>query len=114
MRKVLLGVYRPPFNRNIDTTLHRRLPWPYVSPSHERGHTKFYPNVRERIVEQISKTPQTDQTSIYIPHARCPHVRNVTDESDVAYRRKSKYRTAEWFAPRIMTGNLLLQLASFL
>ena len=104
---MLMGVYRPPFSRNIHTTLHRRLPWAYVSPSHERGHMKFYPNVRDRIDEIVSKTIAPDLT--YNSSVRCFHLRDISDKSYLAYRRTTKDSSIS----EKLAENLFLQLVSF-
>lgn len=111
MRKTLLGVYRPPFSTNIHLTLHRRLPWSYVSPSHERGHMKFYPNVRERIDEIVAETSAPDAT--HIPDVKCFHLRDVSDKSYLAYRRATK-RISQEFSAQKLGENAFLRLASFM
>ncbi|KOC67482.1 hypothetical protein WH47_11661 [Habropoda laboriosa] len=117
LRKMLLGVYRPPFSRNMYTTLHRRLPWPYVSPSHERGHTKFYPNVRERVEEKSPNTILDNaimRTATYIPDMRCFHRGDVLDISQVAYRRKTKYYSLPTISRIRLMEDMFVQLVSFM
>ncbi|CAK9797183.1 hypothetical protein ANTQUA_LOCUS1060 [Anthophora quadrimaculata] len=117
MRKTLLGVYRPPFSRNAYTALHRRLPWSYVSPSHERGHTKFYPNVRERVEEKFPTTILDNaimRTATYIPDMRCFHCRDIFDISQVAYRRKTKHYSLPTISRIRMMEDLFVQLVSFM
>ncbi|XP_076386047.1 uncharacterized protein LOC143264132 isoform X2 [Megachile rotundata] len=111
MRKILLGVYRVPFSCNIITSLHRRLPWPYVSPSHERGHTKFYPHVRERIDEKIARDTEEDHT--HVPDLNCFHLKEVLDKSYVAYRRKSKSFVVRIFSKK-EKRDLFMQLLSLM
>lgn len=111
MRKTLLGVYRPPFSANIHVTLHHRLPWPYVSPSHERGHMKFYPNARERIDEIVAETSAPDATNI--PDAKCFHLRDVSDKSYLAYRRTTR-RISQAFSSQKLGESAFLHLASFM
>lgn len=114
MRKILMGAYRPPFSRNLFTNFHRRLPWPSVSPSHARGHPKFYPNVRERIDEKISKgSEQVPSKLTHVPNLTCFHLREVLDKSYVAYRRKSKSFFLRFFSTK-EKSDLLMQLLSLM
>ncbi|CAD1473524.1 unnamed protein product [Heterotrigona itama] len=107
-RKVLMGVYRSPFSHNVHKTLHRRLPWAYVSPSHERGHMKFYPNVRERIDEIVSKTIASDPT--YNSDVKCFHLSDISDKCYLAYRRTTRHFSVS----EKLAENLFLQLISFI
>ncbi|XP_053972165.1 uncharacterized protein LOC128872969 isoform X2 [Hylaeus volcanicus] len=114
MRKKLAGVYRPPYSHNVHTTLHLRLPWEYVSPSHERGQTKLYPNVRERIDEKVPKINEEDESSTYVPDITCFHLREVLDKTYVAYKRKSKSLVPLTESSLNLMEDLFLQLVSFL
>ncbi|XP_076649857.1 uncharacterized protein LOC143357330 [Halictus rubicundus] len=89
-RRMLLSAFRAPFSRSNWATLHRHLPWSYVCPSHEKGHTKFYPNIHERINEALPKEEGAAVGS-YVPDLTCYHFGDVSDKSHVAYKRKSKF-----------------------
>ncbi|XP_034191335.2 uncharacterized protein LOC117609291 [Osmia lignaria lignaria] len=113
MRKILMGAYRPPFNRNLFTNFHRRLPWPSVSPSHARGYPKFYPNVRERIDEKTKGSEEAPSKLTHVPNLTCFHLREVLDKSYVAYRRKSKSFFLRFFSTE-EKSDLFIQLLSLM
>lgn len=113
MRKVLLTVYRVPFSPNIHTTLHPRLPWTYIGPSHQQGHAKFYPNTIERIGE-ILEYKDTAFDSTYISDVICFHFMDVSEESYIAYRRKIYLFELAGIVDHKLTENLFLQLVHFI
>ncbi|KAG9435667.1 hypothetical protein HZU67_02090 [Apis mellifera carnica] len=113
MRKVLLTVYRVPFSPNIHTTLHPRLPWTYIGPSHQQGHAKFYPNTIERIGE-ILEYKGTAFDSTYISDVICFHFMDVSEESYIAYRRKIYLFELAGIVDHKLTENLFLQLVHFI
>lgn len=88
---MFLSAFRVPFSRSNWETLHRQLSWSYVCPSHEKGHTKFYPNIHERINEMLPPREDAVNVSPYVSDLTCYHFGHVTDKSHVAYRRKSKF-----------------------
>ncbi|XP_033331881.2 uncharacterized protein LOC117223622 isoform X1 [Megalopta genalis] len=110
-RKMLLGAIHAPFSRSNWATLHRRLPWPYVCPSHEKGHPKYYPNVRERIDETSSKGEDrvAAARSSCASDLTCYHFEDVSNNADVAYKRKSKFAAAATAAtpPQIVRALLV-------
>lgn len=113
IRKVLLTVYRVPFSPSIHTTLHPRLPWAYIGPSHQQGHAKFYPNTIERIGE-ILGYEETAFDSTYISDVVCFHFMDVTEESYIAYRRKIYQFELSGIVDHKLTENLFLQLVHFI
>ncbi|XP_018371685.1 PREDICTED: uncharacterized protein LOC108766713 isoform X1 [Trachymyrmex cornetzi] len=72
LRRTLFEVHRPKFDPHVSIHLHRSLPWTLVSPAHQTGVIKFYPNVRERIDEKLPDSSQYVK-SIYIPDVTCSH-----------------------------------------
>lgn len=112
MRKLLLGIHRPPTSHNIFTTLHPRLPWAYVIPSHEQAHMKFHPNVRDRIEEHYLDLPPICVMSAYIPDVDCLHHRHILEKSFVASNMRSKYLSVP-SSHKIREG-LSLQLVKYL
>ncbi|XP_018356123.1 PREDICTED: uncharacterized protein LOC108756645 isoform X1 [Trachymyrmex septentrionalis] len=72
LRRTLFEVHRPKFDPHDSIHLHRSLPWTLVSPAHQTGVIKFYPNVRKRIEEKLPDSSQYVK-SIYIPDVTCSH-----------------------------------------
>lgn len=101
-----------PFSSSIHTTLHPRLPWAYIGPSHQQGHAKFYPNTIERIGEILGDKPDFDST--YISDVICFHFMDVSEESYIAYRRKIYLFELKGIVDHKLTENLFLQLVHFI
>lgn len=90
LRRDLFEVHRPKFGLHILTHFHRCLPWTLVGPAHQRGITKFYPNVRERIDEKLSDLNTAQYVkSAYVPDVTCFHFREAPDKGLMWFTRES-------------------------
>ncbi|TGZ52585.1 hypothetical protein DBV15_10513 [Temnothorax longispinosus] len=83
LRRALFEVHRPKFDPHVSMHLHRSLPWSLVSPAHQTGVVKFYPNVRERIGEMVPDSSQYVK-SVYVPDVTCFHFREMLEQAYMA------------------------------
>lgn len=105
-------MHRPKFDPRVLTQLHRCLPWALVSPAHERGVVRFYPNARQRIDERLPD-PSEHVKLAYVPDLTCFHLREVPDKAYVAYKRKSKSLPIPRKIDSEQDDELFVQLVSF-